>query len=54
MKLAAAQAIASLISDDELKEDYIIPSVFHPQAASVVAKAVADVAIRDGIAQIEE
>ena len=54
MKLAAAQAIASLISDDELKEDYIIPSVFHPEAASVVAKAVADVAVRDGIAQIEE
>ncbi|MGX8680714.1 MAG: NAD(P)-dependent malic enzyme, partial [bacterium] len=52
MKLAAAKAIASLISDEELKASYVIPSVFHPEAAKVVAKAVADVAIRDGIAQI--
>lgn len=52
MKLAASKAIASLISDEELKASYVIPSVFHPEAAKVVAKAVADVAIRDGIAQI--
>lgn len=52
MKLAAATAIASLISDDQLKEDYVIPSVFHPEAASVVADAVAKVAKEQGVAQI--
>ena len=40
MKLAAAYAIAGLISDEELKEDYIIPSAFDPRVAETVAKAV--------------
>ncbi len=52
MKIAAAEAIASLVHEDELKEEYIIPSVFHPDAAKAVSKAVADIAVRDGIAQI--
>ena len=52
MKLAAAKAIASLISENELKEEYVIPSVFHPDAANVVAKAVAQVAKEQGITQI--
>ena len=52
MKLAAAEAIASLVKDEELSDQYIIPSVFHPEAAKAVAKAVADTAIREGIAQI--
>ena len=52
MKLAAAEAIASLVKDEELSDQYIIPSVFHPEAAKVVAKAVADTAVREGIAQI--
>ena len=52
MKIAAAEAIAALVADDELSPDYIIPSVFHPKAAEAVAKAVADIAVRDGITQI--
>lgn len=40
MKLAAARAIASLIPDNELNEDNIIPEAFHPMVASVVAEAV--------------
>lgn len=52
MKLAAAEAIASLIPEEELSEDYVIASVFHPDAAKVVAKAVGDAAIADGIARI--
>lgn len=42
MKLAAAKAIASLISDEELSPDYIIPSPFNKQVAKVVAQAVID------------
>ncbi len=40
MKLAAANAIASLIPDEELSEDNIMPEAFHPMVAEVVAKAV--------------
>jgi malate dehydrogenase (oxaloacetate-decarboxylating) len=42
MKTAAAQAIASIVSDDELREDYIIPSVFNRDVAPAVAAAVAE------------
>ena len=52
MKLAAAEAIASLVKEEELNDENIIVSVFHPEAAETVAKAVADVAVREGIAQI--
>lgn len=41
MKLAAAQAIAGVVTDDELHADYIIPSVFNRDVAKVVAAAVA-------------
>ncbi|NGP44675.1 NAD-dependent malic enzyme [Bacillaceae bacterium SIJ1] len=51
MKLAAAQAIASSISDDELNEDYIIPSVFNQDVVNLVSKAVADAAHADGVAR---
>lgn len=51
MKLAAAHAIANVISDNELNEDYIIPGVFNPQIADSVAKAVAEAAIRTGVAR---
>ncbi len=51
MKLAAAEAIASLVKEEELSDENIIVSVFHPEAARTVAKAVADVAVREGIAQ---
>jgi len=51
MKLAAAQAIASVIADNELLPDYIIPSVFNRKVATVVAEAVARAAIEDGVAR---
>ncbi len=40
MKVAAAKAVASIISDEELHEDYIIPEVFNKEVSKVVAKAV--------------
>jgi malate dehydrogenase (oxaloacetate-decarboxylating) len=46
MKLAAAQGIARVVSDDELDEDYIIPSVFNRDVSQAVASAVAEVAAR--------
>src|SRR6187397_842977 len=46
MKLAAARGIASVVQDDELDEDYIIPSVFNRDVARQVAAAVAEVAER--------
>jgi malate dehydrogenase (oxaloacetate-decarboxylating) len=46
MKLAAANGIAGVIADDELEEDYIVPSVFNRDVAQAVANAVADVAAR--------
>lgn len=49
MKMAAAKAIASIVTDDELKEDYIIPGAFDERVAKVVSKAVADEAIKLGI-----
>jgi malate dehydrogenase (oxaloacetate-decarboxylating) len=49
MKMAAAKAIASIVSDDELREDYIIPDAFNEKVAQVVAKAVADEAVKLGI-----
>lgn len=42
MKLAAAQAIAGLVSDEELSEDFIMPEAFDPRVAEVVSKAVRD------------
>lgn len=49
MKVAAAKAIASIVSDEELNEEYIIPGAFDERVAKVVAKAVADEAKRLGI-----
>ena len=49
MKLAAARAIASLVTDEELTEDYIIPSPFDKRVCAVVAKEVGRVAIEQGI-----
>lgn len=51
MKLAAAHAIAAVISERELNEDYIIPGVFNPAVAENVAKAVAEAAVRTGVAR---
>ena len=49
MKLAAARAIASIVKDEELKEDYIIPGAFNPEVAKVVAGEVGRVAKELGI-----
>jgi malate dehydrogenase (oxaloacetate-decarboxylating) len=51
MKMAAARAIASIVSDDELREDYIIPSVFNREVVAAVASAVADSARESGLAE---
>ncbi|MEJ7654907.1 MAG: malic enzyme-like NAD(P)-binding protein [Chloroflexia bacterium] len=51
MKLAAAQAVAETIADQDLTEEYIIPSVFNRRAAENVAEAVADAARRTGVAR---
>lgn len=52
MKIAAAKAIASVVKDEELCPEYIIPDVFNPRVADVVAKAVADEAVKLGISRI--
>lgn len=52
MKMAAAHAIASLIPDDELRPDRIVPDVFDKRLAENVAAAVADAARRSGVARI--
>ena len=52
MKMAAAKALADLISDDELNEDYIIPAAFDPRVGPAVAKAVAEAARKSGVARI--
>lgn len=49
MKVSAAKAIASIISDEELREDYIIPDVFHKEVVKAVAKAVKEEAQRAGL-----
>jgi len=52
MKLAAANAIASLIDESELSPDYIIPKPFDPRVAPAVAAAVARAAIQSGVARL--
>ncbi|WP_433007670.1 NAD(P)-dependent malic enzyme [Kribbella sp. CA-294648] len=51
MKLAAAEALANLISPEDLRPDYVIPSPFDPRVAPAVAAAVANAAHRDGVAR---
>ena len=52
MKVAAANALAGLISDEELNENYIIPAAFDPRVGPAVAKAVAEAARATGVARI--
>jgi malate dehydrogenase (oxaloacetate-decarboxylating) len=54
MKLAAAKGIAMAVSEEDLAEDYIIPSVFNREVAPKVAEAVVEEARRDGIARLNE
>ena len=53
MKLAAAKAIASIVSDEELNEYYIIPSVFNRDVSTAVSRAVAEAALVSGVARRE-
>lgn len=52
MKIAAVRAIASLVSDEELSEDFIIPKSLDERVANVVAKAVGDAAINTGVSTL--
>ncbi len=52
MKIAAARAIASLVSDEELKDDYVIPSPFDKRVAEVVAEAVGKQAKEEGLTRL--
>ena len=52
MKIAAVHAIADIIPEDELNEDYIIPGAFDERVAKAVAKAVADCAHRTGVSKL--
>lgn len=51
MKIAAAKAIASIVNDREISQDYIIPSVFNKKVVKEVAKGVAKAAYKTGVAQ---
>ena len=52
MKIAASYALANLISDEELNENYIIPAAFDPRVKEAVSKAVAQAARDSGVARI--
>ncbi|MDO5344493.1 MAG: malic enzyme-like NAD(P)-binding protein [Lachnospiraceae bacterium] len=53
MKVAAAYAIAGIVSDEELNADYILPAAFDPRVKDAVAKAVAEAAVKSGVARIQ-
>jgi malate dehydrogenase (oxaloacetate-decarboxylating) len=53
MKLASARAIASVVTDEELSEEYIIPSVFNKRVSEAVAEAVMEAAYATGVARRE-
>ena len=52
MKEAAAKALAGIITDEELRDDYVLPDAFDPRAAEAIAEAVAAEAIRLGLNRI--
>ncbi|NLY20406.1 MAG: NAD-dependent malic enzyme [Tissierellia bacterium] len=52
MKLAAAHAIADMVTEDQLNEEYIVPYAFDKNVGKAVAKAVADAAIKTGVNRI--
>lgn len=52
MKIAAAYAIAGLVSDEELTAEYILPAAFDPRVKTAVAEAVKQAAIQSGVARI--
>ncbi len=54
MKRAAAYAIASAVSPEELSAEYILPDAFNKNLANIIAEAVADAAVRSGVARIKK
>ncbi len=54
MKLAAAHALANLLTDEELDPDHVVVNVFDPRVPKAVAKAVAKAAIETGVARVTE
>ncbi|MER1999684.1 MAG: NAD-dependent malic enzyme, partial [Lysinibacillus sp.] len=52
MKIAAVEAIASLVSDEELNEDFIVPTAMDERVVGVVAKAVGSAAIDSGVSEL--
>ena len=54
MKLAVAHALADLVSDEELKPEYVVVDVFDPRVPHAVAKASAKAAIESGVARVTE
>ncbi|MCQ2399317.1 MAG: NADP-dependent malic enzyme, partial [Clostridia bacterium] len=53
MKVAAAYAIASLVSDEELNDEYILPLAFDKRIVPTVSKAVAEAAVKTGVARLK-
>lgn len=53
MKVAAAYAIAGIVSDEELNPEYILPAAFDSRVKDAVAKAVAEAAVKTGVARIK-
>jgi len=51
MKLAASKALAELVNEDELKADYVIPKPFDKRVGPHVAAAVAQAAVKSGVAR---
>jgi malate dehydrogenase (oxaloacetate-decarboxylating) len=51
MKLAAAYALANIVAPGELSEEYITPSMFDPRVVTAVSQAVADAAVKTGVAR---
>ena len=54
MKIAAAYALAGLVSDEELDAEHNLPYAFDPRVKDAVAKAVAEAAIKSGVARINK
>ena len=52
MKIAAAEALAALVTDDELREDYSIPAAFYESVCGSVADAVAESARKSGVSRV--
>ena len=54
MKRAAAYAIAGAVKPDELCPEYILPDAFNKELADIIAKAVAEAAVKSGVARINK